>query len=190
MELVFATTSDKKFLHMQRDLLPHGIALRHIKMDLPEPRSYDLKEIARSKVLFAYDQLGIPCIAHDSGFYIPSIGGFPRTFVNFAMETIGLEGILRLVDGKDRACEFQDCLAYCDGAEPVFFESNAKGTLSMEPRGTFTEEMPIPLWLIFVPKGYDKTLAEFTKAEYRKYREEGKNHGYKNKFIEWIKMNP
>jgi len=67
---------------------------------LPEPRSDDLREIAKEKVLFAYKKIRKPCIVLDFGFYIHSLNGFPKAFVNFVLETIGIEDILKLVDGK------------------------------------------------------------------------------------------
>ena len=62
-----------------------------------EPRSEDLEEIAKAKVIQAYEKVGHPCIAMDSGFYIEALGGFPKTFVNFALSTIGINGILKLM---------------------------------------------------------------------------------------------
>jgi len=41
-----------------------------------------------------------PCIALDTDFRIDELNGFPRAFVNFSLETIGVEGMLKLMEGK------------------------------------------------------------------------------------------
>ena len=151
-------------------------------------RSDDLREIAKEKVLFAYKKIGKPCIALDSGFYIHSLNGFPKTFVNFVLETIGIEGILKLVDGKLRDCEFRNCLAYLDEtlSEPVYFESSVEGSLSDFPRGKMRDYYWSKLFLVFIPKDSDKTLAEMTYEEYQKWRTQRYKDSFATKFAEWI----
>ena len=63
---------------------------------MDEPRSDDIKEIATAKVKQAYDLVKRPCIALDTDFRIDELNGFPRAFVNFSLDTIGIDGILSL----------------------------------------------------------------------------------------------
>ncbi len=73
--------------------------------ELDEPRSDDIKEIATAKVKQAYEIVKRPCIALDIDFRIEELNGFPRAFVNFALDTIGINGILKLMENKnDREC--------------------------------------------------------------------------------------
>ena len=129
MKTVYIVTSNKnKAASIKREMEEHGIDVRHFYLDMPEPTSYDKKEIATAKDLYAYKNLKKPCIVLDSGFFVRSINGFPRTFVNYALETVGIDGILRLAKGKERSCEFRDCLAYYDGtSKPRLFESVVNG---------------------------------------------------------------
>ena len=122
----------------------------------------------------------------DAGFYIPSLNGFPRAFVNFALDTIGIEGILKLVEDKERTCEFRQCLVYTDGENSKFFESSAPGTLAKEKRGEMKEYLWSKLGLIFVPKNYNKTLAELTQEEYAQFRQERKKDSAITKFAKWL----
>ena len=86
------------------------------------PRSDDIKEIATAKVKQAYNLVKRPCIALDTDLRIESLNGFPRAFVNFSLDTIGIEGILKLMENKqDRRCAFNECLAYHDGKEIHYF---------------------------------------------------------------------
>ncbi|MBI4016293.1 MAG: hypothetical protein HY363_01200 [Candidatus Aenigmarchaeota archaeon] len=172
MEIYFATTNAGKVQSLQRVLDDYCIAVVQASIDMPEPRSDDVQEIATAKVKYAFQQIGKPVVALDAGFYIPSLNGFPRAFVNFALGTIGLEGILRLVEGKGRHCEFRNCLAYLDEtiAEPKYFLSNVKGMLAPEQRGTRHPHQWSDLWFIFIPEHHSKTLAEMNQEEYEQWR--------------------
>lgn len=187
-QIYFATTNKGKVNSVSRALSEHKIEVVHYPLELPEPRSDDLREIAKEKVSFAYKKIGKPCIALGSGFYVHSLKGFPKAFVNFALETIGVEGILRLVDEKPRDCEFRNCLGYLDEtlSEPVYFESNVDGLLSDLPRGEMRDYYWSELFLVFVPKNANKTLAEMTFEEYQEWRNQRYEDSFATKFAEWV----
>ncbi len=109
MKIYFATKNIGKFNSLKNILSKYGIKLTQVPLDLPEPRSDNLQKIVKEKILFAYEKIKNPCIALDGGFFIPSLNGFPKTYVNFVLNTIGMKGILKLVEGKERKCEiFRD----------------------------------------------------------------------------------
>jgi len=187
-QVYFATTNKGKVASLQSVLSRYDIEVIHTPLTLPEPRTDDLRKIATQKVLAAYEELKKPVIAQDSGFYIQSLNGFPRAFVNFALETVGIEGILKLAEGKPRECEFQNALAYYDGAreQPVLFESSIEGILSDLPRGELREYAWSSLFLIFIPKGETRTLAELSEEEYEELRKEIHKDTYATRFGEWL----
>lgn len=188
MKIYFATRNKGKVNSVSSVLSKYGIEVVHYPLELPEPRSYDLRKIAKEKVLFAYEKIRKPCIALDSGFYIHSLNGFPRTYVNFALETIGIDGILQLVKGKSRDCEFRNCLAYLDETltEPICFESSIMGTLSDSPRGEMRDYYWSELFLVFTPRGANKTLAEMSLDEYQEWISQINKDSYLAKFAEWL----
>ena len=149
-----------------------------------------LRGIAKSKVLTAYGHLKEPCIALDAGFYIHSLNGFPGAFVNVALKTeeFGIEGILRELEGKSRECEFINCLAYLDDSlsEPVLFESHVPGKLSEERRGEKRDYHWSELFFVFIPQGYEKTLAEMTPEEFQEFRKERLDEPFSIKFAKWF----
>ncbi|MBI4450435.1 hypothetical protein HY642_00540 [Candidatus Woesearchaeota archaeon] len=189
MDIYYATTNTGKLQSLQRRFEGTTIRVVQVPMDIPEPRSSDVQVIAVEKVIFAYKQLNEPVAALDAGFYISSVNGFPRAFVNFALETVGLEGILKLVDGKDRSCEFRECLGYLDAslAQPKLFTARIAGTLAAEPRGAMQPHLWSTLGLIFVPDGKQVTLGEMDAAEYAqwsKYSKEAESASCQ--FAKWL----
>ena len=165
-KITFVTTNKGKISTAKQYLGDADIEVEPYNYELVEPRTDDIQEIARQKVLQAYDVVKQPCIALDSGFYIEALNGFPRAFVNFALDTIGINGLLKLMEGKEnRTCRFTECLSYYDGKELHQFMGKHEGTLTEKMLGNDTDKKWSDLWYIFKPYGYDKTLAKMTEEE-------------------------
>lgn len=59
-------------------------------------------------------------IVSDTGIFIDALNGFPGVNTGFAMRTIGNEGILRLMEGKDnKNAIFQVSMAYAKRGEEI-----------------------------------------------------------------------
>jgi len=184
--ITFVTTNQGKVLEAQKQCDSVGIKLITYNYELIEPRSEDLEEIAKAKVMQAYEKVGHPCIAMDSGFYIEALGGFPKTFVNFSLSTIGINGILKLMEGvTDRTAYFKQCLAYYDGKEIKYFYSRHDGKIADEISGDERVQKWSDLWYIFISNGYDKTLASLSDTEHE-YRQ-NKSEGTLAQFTKWYK---
>ena len=163
-EIVFVTSNKGKIATAKRLLT--DIKLETYECNLTEPRCDDVREIAKYKVKEAYNIIKKPCIALDAGFFIEELNGFPRAFVNFALDTLGVEGILKQMQGiLNRNCAFKECLAYYDGQNILCFDGTCEGSLSTTIRGNNTEKKWSDLCYIFMPFGYDKTLAEMSDEE-------------------------
>lgn len=171
-KLYFATANQAKLASLKRDLAGLNIEIKTLNFEIPEPRSDETDMIAKEKVRFAYSQIKKPCLAQDGGFYIPALNGFPKAYVNFALGTIGLAGILKLVEGFDRSCEFRDSFAYLDESldEPLAFTTITKGTLAKEPRGELHAYNWGELHKIFIPEGGEKTFTEMSAEEMDNWR--------------------
>lgn len=177
MKVYFATKNAGKVFSVRDGLAPYGIDVEHVSMELPESRSYDVHQIAREKALYAYGKLQKPCLTLDAGFFLSAWNGFPRTYVNFALETLGIPGILKLVEGLPRECYFKDCIAYCDGSKPTVLERIIEGTVADAPRGEPKDYHWSVLFQIFVPNGLEKTLAEMSREELSQWKK-GLNNYY------------
>lgn len=183
-EIIFVTTNKGKIASAEKEL--KNIKVTPIQEELSEPRTDDIKEIAKQKVLQAYEIVKRPCIALDSGFFIEELNGFPRAYVNHMLDTIGITGILKLLkEENNRACEFRSCLAYYDGEQITYFESKSQGTIAEEIRGLDNDKKWSDLWYIFISKHFNKTLAEFTEDDFHIY-EEKKEESCIRKFGKWF----
>ena len=135
-------------------------------IDFDEPRSDDLHVIAQAKLRQARRILDAPCFVLDSGFYIDALNGFPGSYVNYALGTVGVSGLLRLMQGQtNRCCAFRQCLGYFDGAQEHYFTAENTGTLATVVRGADSARQWSALWHIFIPEGADRTLSEFTQEQ-------------------------
>ncbi len=119
-EIIFVTHNRGKAKSAEKYF--ENLKIGTFNYELDEPRSDDIKEIATAKVKQAFEIVNKPCMAMDTDFRIDELNGFPRAFVNFSLETIGISGILKLMEDKEnRKCAFNECLAYYDGKEIHYF---------------------------------------------------------------------
>jgi XTP/dITP diphosphohydrolase len=114
--------------------------------------------------------LGEPALADDSGIEVDALGGRPGPrSARFAGEDTtdrrNLDQLIRAlkgVPGSGRTARYRcvAVLAFPDGRE-VFGEGTCEGTLVGKPRGTrgFGYDP------IFVPEGWDRTMAELSDEE-------------------------
>lgn len=186
-EIVFVTHNKGKIEAAKNQL--KGVNFKIYEYELEEPRSDDIKYISKHKVMEAYKLVNKPCISLDCGFWIDELDGFPRAFVNFALDTIGIDGILKLMEGKEnRSCRFTECLSYYDGKELHQFMGRHEGTLAKQILGNYTDKKWSDLWYIYKPYGYDKTLAQMTDEE-RTNRIKYESVDSMKEFAKWYKNN-
>lgn len=164
--VTFVTTNKGKIASAQKHFADVNVKLITYNYELIEPRTDDIKEIVTSKVKQAYEIVNTPCIALDTGFFIEALNGFPRAFVNFALNTINIDGFLKLMkDEENRVCCFKECLAYYDGNKIKYFSTIVPGTLATEKLGKDNPKKWSDLWYIFIPDGFNKTIAEMSDDE-------------------------
>ncbi len=114
-----------------------GVAeVRHTFLDIPEFRDNDVGIIAKEKARYAWDVLRCPLIVDDTGFFVTALNGFPGPYAAYVLDTIGMEGILCLLEGvKDRSAYFETAIAFADGEGIIrVFRGVVEGTI-VSPRG-------------------------------------------------------
>ena len=160
-----ASTNIHKYLEAREVVAGEGLSLAFLREDVPELQGEDVAEIAAQGAVWAAEKWDLPILVEDTGLFIEALGGFPGPYASYVLKTIGLDGILKLMDGvANRRAYFKTALAFCDGkgSEPVVFTGEAHGWIGQEARGSggFGYDP------IFLPEGGGgRTFAEMDVAE-------------------------
>lgn len=113
-----------------------GSDVERVDYDYVEVQSDSLEEIAVYGARDAYDELGESCFVDDSGMFVEGVGGFPGPYSSYVYSTLGLDGVLRALEGsEDRSARFDCLVAYHDGEEVHTFEGTVRGHVAEKPRG-------------------------------------------------------
>jgi XTP/dITP diphosphohydrolase len=165
--LRFVTTNDGKWREVSALLAKHGIAVEKINAKVLEVQSDDLAEIARISALDAYRSFGGELFVEDAGLFVDALNGFPGPYSSYAYRTIGVRGLLKLMEGVERrAAVFRSAVAYVDREGSVnVFVGEVRGFIATEPRGT----KGFGFDPVFVPLGSERTFAEMDVEEKNRY---------------------
>ena len=152
-DLVVVTSSPDKLAEINEIL---GTNHKVSKVDIPEIQSLDLDEVIENKAKSAYEKIKKPVLIEDVSFEIERLKGLPGTFIKFFLKTLGTEGTVALVEGKDTTTKVTAAVAIFDGKNLKVFKGTIYGTLSPKDRG----EHGFGFDKVFIPNGYNQTLAE------------------------------
>ncbi len=163
-ELNFITTNAGKYAEVSAMLASVGIPTVQRPLDCPEIQADTLEEV----VSFCLDWLGDRDEAYlidDSGLFIDALRGFPGVYSAYVFKTLGLSGILRLMEGipdDERNARFETVFGMVIGGRKLVFRGVCRGRISREPAG----DMGFGYDPIFVPdEGDGRTFAEMSTAE-------------------------
>ncbi|MEE8167975.1 MAG: XTP/dITP diphosphatase [Candidatus Hydrothermarchaeales archaeon] len=154
----FQTTNRHKFAEAQEILGGRGIEIERIPKEYREVQAARLEEVAL-QALGEIERKGV--FIEDSGLFVKALKGFPGVYSSNTLETIGVDGILKLMQGVDnRNAEFVSIIGL-KTEEVKLFKGIVKGSISLATRGNsgFGYDP------IFVPEGYERTFAEDIKLK-------------------------
>jgi XTP/dITP diphosphohydrolase len=116
-KLVIVTHNKGKFTEASR-------IAKEFKVELEMPKEGDqkfeiqadtLQEVSAYSAKHAFEKLKHPLIVDDSGLFIDSLKGFPGVYSAYVLQTLGNDGILKLMDSvQNRKAYFECCVSYCD----------------------------------------------------------------------------
>jgi XTP/dITP diphosphohydrolase len=158
-KITYVTGNWAKILSARQILEPLGFEIEQIKMDTPELQKDSIEEVASYSAKWASDELKKAVIKNDSGLVIDALNGFPGPYTHYVDDTLGEDGILKLLKGvENRSAHFVEVLAYCEyGKEPITFKAITKGTIAKRKSGKYGWSWDF----IFIPEGETKTLGHF-----------------------------
>lgn len=157
-EVVFITGNQKKADYLS-ELLGHPI--EHMKVDLDEIQSLDLREVVKHKLHLAYAEVHRPVLVEDVALEFTSLGRLPGTFIKWFLEERSLGAICDLVQRGDRGATARCVFGYFDGTTETYFEGGMKGSVPEKPAGGGGYGWDP----IFIPEGYSVTRAELSHED-------------------------
>ncbi|MBR5130864.1 MAG: RdgB/HAM1 family non-canonical purine NTP pyrophosphatase [Alphaproteobacteria bacterium] len=170
-KIIFATHNEHKLSEVRQILEPLGYkVLSAGDLNLPdvEETGMTFKDNALLKAYAGYKHTSLPVLAEDTGLCIHALGDEPGIYTKrYAEQHGGFPKVFdvlaeRMKDNPDKSAYFNCTMALViDETQAEVFEGIFRGDILPAPRGVngFGYDP------VFVPKGYDKTVAELSEDE-------------------------
>lgn len=176
MKKIFFITSNKgKLLEAEKLLSPLDFEVEQLQYAYPEIQASNLEEVVTFGMEWILKEgvIDNPFIIEDAGLFIHTLNGFPGVFSAYVFKSVGLDGILRLMGGKeDRKAHFDSCIGYYHSKSGIkIFNGKVEGVIANEQKGGHGFGYDP----IFIPEGEKRTFAEMTTEEKNKISHRGKS---------------
>lgn len=185
--IAFITSNAAKVRLADERLKPYGVSVGQRTLELEEIQSFDVAEVARHKARQAMQKAEEPFFVEDSGLYIKALNGFPGPMIKPVITRVGEDRLTKMVGTDDsREVEVIGVIAYGDPIESEIsiFEGFYAGTIAEKPHGDNTRG-----WLlsrIFIPHGWNQTLAELDDGEWNRFLEDFRRNDHFDKLGKWL----
>lgn len=146
MTLWFMTTNEGKVAEAREHFSHFGIPVRQFDFEAVEPQADDLEIVALAKIEQAIPHLPEPndmLLVEDAGLFIDALNGFPGVYSSYALETLGVQGILTLMeylqsqdpiqDGNLRSAEFRAVAVLYHNGTTTVAEGVCPGRIAHKP---------------------------------------------------------
>ena len=162
-KLYFITSNKGKLQEASEKLQPFGFSVIQKDLGYPEIQADTLEEVVAAGISFLQSRCQERFILEDAGVFIDSLEGFPGVYSKYVFFTIGLSGILRLLEGLDnRKAVFRSVYGYYEpGKKPMIFIGECPGKITTKKQG----DHGFGYDPIFIPDGAQTTFAEMTIRE-------------------------
>lgn len=184
----FLTTNQGKVASLANRLTPGKYQLVQTKLELPEIQAASASAVCLEKAKEAFKILQQPLIIQDSSFHMLALHGFPGAYIKYIQDSIGLEGILKLMEGvEDRRCYFEGALTYIDkDITKTFVKKGSIGRLATKIDSTHSQKEWGAIWRIFIPSGFDIPLSAISKEELDAKEKNATSDSEFAQFVRWI----
>lgn len=171
MKIRLATNNPHKLAEVSQILAPFGIGVERLDAEKVEIQHDDVEVVAGRAAEFLCSRYGDYVALDDTGLYIKALGGFPGPYAEYVYRTIGIGGVLKLLEGvANREALFKCAVAICVGGKVEVFTGEVRGYIAHEPRGHggFGYDP------IFIPEGMSRTYAELGEEVKNKISHRGR----------------
>lgn len=172
MRLTFVTSNKGKLHEATQALAPLGIEVVGSDAHPIEIQADTLEAISRAKCEVLVGKVAPPFIVDDGGLFVDALQGFPGVFSAHALKTIGVPGILKLMEGvEDRRAHFAAVVSFWDGTEVRSFAGRCDGELTTFPRSVGHGFGFDP---IFIPERHSLTFGELPAESKNRFSHRGR----------------
>lgn len=183
IKIHFVTRNKGKFREVETLAKQYGIIVEQLEIDKLEIQANDIRDVALYAARYVFEKIGRNknIVVEDAGLFINALRGFPGPYSSYVYKTIGINGILKLMDNiKDRSAFFKAVVVF---ESPQFgekvFEGIVHGKIALKAKGS----MGFGFDPIFIPEGSTKTFAEMSIEEKNKFSHRA--IAFK-RFFEWL----
>lgn len=182
-KLILITKNEHKIAELTPLFEEFGVPFETSDLEKHEVRDQSVGRVAMEAAKNAYKILKRPVVVDDTGLYVESLNGFPGPYAAYVLESIGCEGLLRLMEGvEDRDARFDTGVGYADGWAFRYFIGTMYGDIAKSPVG----EGGFGYDPIFLPDGESRTYAQLSLDE--KVKVSHRSEAFR-KFLEWYVEN-
>ncbi len=193
IKLYFVTSNKGKIKSLQKQFNDNNLDVKveGINLDIIEPQASDVKKVSEIKAKESFSILKKPLIVEDGGFEIEALNGFPGAYSKYILTTIGIDGILKLMEGKgNRNCKFVSCTTFIDenGKMLQFERMGGDGLLLKEKSNKNSDLAWSDIWKIFYVEQIGKVLCEASEEELFDWWNNKKQKSSLSVFVDWFNL--
>jgi XTP/dITP diphosphohydrolase len=170
--LDFATANKGKFEEAEAVCKEFNVEVRRVDLKATEIQSENLEEIAVRALENALQKTETPIFVEDAGLFVEALNGFPGPYSSYAFKTIGIDGLLKLLQGSMmRKANFASAIALGYKRELLrVFTAETEGIILPTSRGN----QGFGFDPVFQPVWIQKTFAEMNLKEKNVYSHRAK----------------
>ncbi len=144
MEIYLATSNKHKFEEVSKVFAEQGLELKQLTSESKiENKDETLEQTAEDNAKRIADKTGKVVVVDDTGVFFKAYNDFPGVNPAWVFKRLGYEGLLKLLEGKEREAYFKTVIAYCEpGKEPKVFAEKFFGEITKEVYDKDLDRLP------------------------------------------------
>ena len=156
-KVFYITGNNYKFKKAEKYAKDFNVSLIQKKLKIKEIQSNLIKDIAKDKAEQAYNIFKKPLVVSDSGWSIPSLGGFPGPYMHYVNEWFSVKDFLNLMrDKKDKTIILEHVICAASKAGFKLFREEIKGCFVGHEEGS-----GLPSDRVIKLDGSSQTIAKY-----------------------------
>ena len=155
-KVFYITGNNYKFKKAEKYAKDFNVSLIQKKLKIKEIQSNLIKDIAKDKAEQAYNIFKKPLVVSDSGWSIPSLGGFPGPYMHYVNEWFSVKDFLNLMrDKKDKTIILEHIICAASKKGFKLFREEIKGFFVGHEEGS-----GLPSDRVVRLDGFNQTIAK------------------------------